>query len=258
MNRVIRYLDHRRPLTEGRVTRAILLLSASLLLAACNTLLAGGSSSTETGDKVALNGRVAGGNGDGVPGVIVTLKGTSLADTTDILGAYRLSGTLPNHEDGSDTLLFQLNGQAVTKLGVTSLEADLPDVQIVQRGFSGSFNGSDTSITRIEGVITGDGIAAGDSVTATFFHNALADNYSGFIWFPPTTTTRNYTVHINVYGVGETLTGRSQDVPFNSLAGNIVIPDFNPGNLTSQPEAANKRGPQASFSNQPGVHHETP
>src|SRR5690606_40591841 len=67
---------------------------AALTLSACMSL-AGGSSSTETGDKVALNGRVTGGAGDGIAGVVVTLKGSALADTTDITGHFARSRRRP-------------------------------------------------------------------------------------------------------------------------------------------------------------------
>jgi len=208
---------------------------AALTLSACMSL-AGGSSSTETGDKVALNGRVTGGAGDGIAGVVVTLKGSALADTTDITGHFALSGRRPATGGSADTLRFAINGQTVTHKAITALTGNLPDVMIVQRGFSGSFSGSAANIGRIEGVLKGDGIAAGDSVTATFFFNTLAGNYSGFIWFPPPTeTARNYTVRIDVYNSEGTLMGRGPDVPFNSLAGNVVIPEFNPASLAATP-----------------------
>jgi hypothetical protein len=191
-------------------------------------LFAGGSSSTETGDQVALTGRVTGGTGDGIAGVIVTLQGTPLADTTDITGAYSVSGrvTRPGASH-ADTLHFALNGQTVAKRAVAALTTSVPEIQIVQRGFSGTISSGGASITRIEGVVKGDDIAPGDSIAATFFYNTLSNNYSGFIWFPPpSSTVRNYTVHVNVYGANDSLIGRSPTVPFNSLAGNITIPDF--------------------------------
>jgi predicted small secreted protein len=214
-------------------------------LTACNTLLAGGSSSTETGDKVSLSGHVTSGAGDGIAGVIVALDGTALADTTDITGSYSLAGRrVRASATDPDTLTFTLNGQTVAKRGVTTLTAAVPDIRIVPRGFSGTFAGGDTleenTITRVEGVVTGEGISPGDSIAATFYYNTLSNTYSGFIWFPPpTSTTLNYVVHINVYGAGGMVTGRSQSVPFNSLAGNVTIPDFDPHNLNaSLPRAA--------------------
>ncbi len=224
---------------RGRVRAFLTGIAGSLLVltfAACMSL-AGGSSSTETGDQVALNGRVTGGTGEGIAGVVVSLKGSSLADTTDITGGFALHGRHARKASmAADTLRFVLNGQTVTQTAVTTLVGTVPDITIVQRGFSGSFSGSTNDIGRVEGVLKGDGIAVGDSVTATFFFNALAGNYSGFIWFPPPMeTARDYVVRIDVYNHDGVLTGRGPDVPFTSLAGNVLIPTFNPANLSPPP-----------------------
>jgi hypothetical protein len=207
---------------------------SALLLTACGLaegLFAGGSSSTETGDKVALNGRVTGGSGSGVAGVIVNLGATGLADTTDITGSYNISGRIVR-TSALDTLRFSLNGQTVAKRSVANLTATIPVIQIVQRGFSGLFTTTGHGTARVEGVLRGDGIAPGDSIAGTFFYNSLSNNYSGFLWFPPPTNmVYEYRVHINVYDQEGVLTGRSQSVPFNSFAGNITIPDFDPNTV---------------------------
>lgn len=241
----------RRPGLSRRNAAASAVFAAlsALVLSACMSMLAGGSSSTETGDKVALTGTVTGGNGQGVPGVIVSLAGSSLADTTDITGFYALSGHRSEAEAGNhpDTLRYVLNGQAIVKTEIRALVGAVPVVTIVQRGFSGSFSGpGGDGIGRIEGVVTGNGIAAGDSIAATFFHNTLAGNYSGFLWFPPAgESLRHYVVRVNVYDETGRLTGRSQNVPFNDLAGNIVIPDFDPQNLNTTKAAASRRAAAA-------------
>jgi len=232
---------------------------AALTLAACMSL-AGGSSSTETGEQVALNGRVTGGAGEGLAGVIVSLQGSTLADTTDITGSFALHGRRPVTTDAS-VLRFVLGGQTIAQTTVTTLRGTLPDVVVVQRGFSGGFTGQATGIARVEGVVTGDGIAPGDSITATFFFNPLAGNYSGFVWFPPpTTTVRHYIVRVHVYDSEGLLTGRSVDVPFTSQAGNVVIPDFNPANLSppAKRSVVSRSNPQNMSPETTGDPHESP
>lgn len=215
--------------------RGLLLSTAALLLASCGFELAGGSSSTETGDKVSLSGQVTGAGGEPISGVIVSLAKTGIADTTDILGEYALTGEVSDTL-GSDTLFFDLDGHVLARVRVTQWIDTLPVVHIVQRDFSGILSVGNAVIAHIEGVLTGDGIAAGDSVVATFFYNALASNYSGFLYFPPQSAgERHYTVHINVYDVHGVRTGRSRDVPFSSFAGNITIPPFRAENLVTPP-----------------------
>jgi hypothetical protein len=202
-------------------------------LAACDITVAGGSSSTETGDKVSLSGRVLRSNGEPVSGVVVSLKAAGISDTTDTAGAYSLKGR-EAFGVSTDTLRFSLNGQLIETQALSDFEAVLADLQIVQRGFSGALDADDVTVTRVEGVVTGDGIALGDSVAGDFFHNKLAGDYSGFLWFPPPSAgVRNYTAHINVYGAGGTLIGRSADVPFTSMAGNLSIPRFRADNVVA-------------------------
>jgi hypothetical protein len=214
---------------------AALLLAGGIAtgLTACDLTLAGGSSTTETGDPVSLSGRVLRSNGEPVSGVVVSLEAAGISDTTDTAGAYLLKGR-EAFGVSTDTLRFSLNGQLIETQVVSDFEAVLADLQIVQRGFSGALDADAITVTRVEGVVTGDGIAPGDSVSGDFFHNTLAGDYSGFLWFPPPSTgVRNYTVHINVYGAGGTLIGRSADVPFTSMAGNVSIPRFRADNVVA-------------------------
>lgn len=243
--------------TVDRLLRLAVAGLSAATFSAC-MLLAGGSSSTETGDKVALTGTVVGGNGEGIPGVIVTLAHTSLTDTTDLTGAYRLMGRRPEKVpvQKPDTLNFILNGKVITAAEVREVaEGAVEPVTLVQRGFSGSFTVPDDAIVRIEAVVTGDGIDPEDPLTATFFHNTLAGNYSGFVWFPaPVGQMREYTVRIDTYDEHNRHTGRSVDVPFNELAGNVTIPAFDPNNLVPPAKAA----VPGTFGIQPGGSHASP
>ena len=197
--------------------------------------LAGGSSSTETGEKVALTGRVM--NGDHpVPGVAVELARAGLSDTTDATGAYRLVGTpatTPASSSLPDTLRFEVNGRTITRQSVSAWVSGLPDLQVVQRGFSGGLTQDGPTVGRVIAVLTGDGIAPGDSMTAEFYYNALAANYSGFLYFPAAGQTMNYAIRADAYDVDGRLVGSSLTVPFNSNAGNIVIPTFNTANIVT-------------------------
>ena len=204
-----------------------LIVACAFLFCACDTgSLAGGSTSTETGEPVSLTGRVSGGNGQGLSGVIVSLAGTPLSDTTGSDGFYLVSGRVSRQEGhGPDTLRFAVQGQAVGLRVVGSLTDTVSILQVVQRGFLGYLKPNGHTVTRVEGVLTGDDIPAGDSVVATFFHNQMAENYSGFLYFPaPGDSLRTYEVRVNVYGPDGTLLATSPSVPFTSQAGNILIP----------------------------------
>lgn len=229
-----------------RMTGMWLAAGTALLTCACMEV-AGGSSSTETGDKVALTGRVVGGGGEPVAGARVALLRAGISDVTDAQGYYELLGTSdaqPATASTPDTLDIHVYGQPVMKRPVTLWVGGLTGVQVVQRGFSGMLlTNNDIAIARIEGVVTGDGITPGDSVAATFYYNALAGNYSGFVYFPPPESeVRNYNVWVNAYDTDGHLVGHSVVVPFSSLAGNITIPAFDPGNvITGIPAPQSRR-----------------
>jgi hypothetical protein len=209
-----------------RAARAALLLLTALVWACEMPLLAGGSNSTETGKKVSLTGRVSAGN-QGLSGVVVSLAGTSLHDTTDADGVYLVSGRVARQGGPTaDTLRFALQGQVLGLRVVESLQDTVPFLQVIQRGFMGYLKANGHAVTRVEGVLTGDGIPPGDSVVATFFHNLKADNYSGFMYFPvPGDSVRAYVVRVNVFGENGLL-ATSPSVAFTSQAGNILIPNI--------------------------------
>jgi hypothetical protein len=213
---------------ELRAARAAWMLAAALVTGCEMPLLAGGSNSTETGKKVHLTGRVSAGNGQGLSGVTVSLAGTALHDTTDADGVYLLSGRVAREaEPPADTLRFALQGQALGLRVVTSLQETVPSLQVVQRGFLGYLKTGGLTVARIEGVLKGHGIPAGDSAVGTFFHNTQAGNYSGFLYFPaPGDSVRAYEVRVRVFGANGELLGASPSVPFTSQAGNILIPEI--------------------------------
>lgn len=208
-----------------RAAAALLVAGAGLCLAACLGP-AGGSTEAEG---IRLQGRVIGTGGAPVAGVVVSASRAGLLDTTDALGRYILSDENPDDlPEGVvlDTLRFAKNGQSLAKVHVTSWIEEFPDVEVIQRNISGALHVGLLPMGRIEFVLRGDGIDSLDPVVTQIYYNALAENYSGFAYFPPSSTVRNYSVYINVYGPGGGLLARSQTVPFNSFAGDIVLPEF--------------------------------
>jgi len=217
-----------KPMAWPTLLRIAPLLLLAVLSACDEPLLAGGSSSTESGKKVNLTGRVSASNGQGLAGVVVTLDGTSLADTTGSDGSYVVAGRVATTQEfPPPALRFTLQGQSLGLRVVARLQDTVLLLQVVQRGFLGALDPAGHVVTRIEGMLTGDGIPPGDSIVATFYHNTVSRNYSGFIYFPlPGDSIRSYAVRVRVYGTNDTLLTTSTIVPFTSQAGNILIPDI--------------------------------
>jgi hypothetical protein len=109
------------------------------ILAGCMFDLAGGSTSTETGDKVSLTGRVIGGGGEPIAGARVTLMRAGLFDITNAQGYYELIGTSeaePATEHRPDTLNVEVYGQHVLKRSVTDWVGGLSGVQVSPRSLN--------------------------------------------------------------------------------------------------------------------------
>jgi|GEM_PF-1892417 len=220
---------------RGRLRLAAAAALAALALSACLQTEPGGG--TENGDGIRLTGRVVGSDRNPVAGIVVKLAASGLTDTTDALGRYVLTGDA-HGDDGAfvlDTLRYFKNGQALARVSVLQWIDTLPDVQLIQRDIAGLLDAADQVVTRVEAVLTGDGIDSADPVVTEFYHNTITGNYSGFLYFAPTAYTAHYTVLIRIYGPGNKLIGQSVPVPFNSFAGNITVPAFSAGN--SKPTA---------------------
>jgi hypothetical protein len=199
-------------------------LTLSALLASCTT---DADKATEA-EGLRLSGRVIATNSNPVAGVVVTLASNGAKDTTDALGRFEIRRLSPT---SSDTVVYSKSGQLLARVSVANwVDTTLPDVEVIQRDISGLLTGAGTTITRVEGVVTGDGIDSTSPVTSEFYYNPLTGNYSGFVYFPPSSTVKNYQVRVKIYGPGDLLVGASQLVPFTSFAGNVTIPAFQPGN----------------------------
>jgi photosystem II stability/assembly factor-like uncharacterized protein len=216
-----------------KILRAFLLAFVATVLSSCDGgLFAGGSSSTETGGKIHITGRVVDPQQAPVAGIVVTLARAGLSDTTDAAGTYSLAGKDTSKASGGirDSVVYARAGQRIAAYGLTQLVAALPDVQIIQRNISGLLLPSPVPVGRVEVVLSGDGIPPESPVRADFFFSAPTREYSGFLYFPVPASLRNYAAFIQVYDTAGRLKGRSRDLPFNSLAGDITIPPFDPGN----------------------------
>jgi hypothetical protein len=228
------------PNSRRAAVAAALAALAILGMAACNGPTGG---STEA-EGIRLQGRVVGTSGAPVAGVVVTATRTGLLDTTDALGRYVLSAK--NADTGTkaavlDTLRFVKNGQSLAKVTVTTWIEELPDVQVIQRNIVGTLPLGMLFTGRVEFVLRGDGIDSSAPVVTPVYYNALAENYSGFAYFPPSPSVLNYTVYVNVYGPDSALLGRSQTVPFNSFAGDITVPPFSATNAFPVVDAGGPR-----------------
>lgn len=229
----MRHPEPRARISAGTARRLVApLLAAGLLaLGGCSQTEPGGG--TENAGGIRLTGRVIGTNNTPVAGVVVSLVRTGMTDTTDALGRYvltRKEGGEGGEDVVLDTLRFSRGGQPLGRVSVLDWVEDVPDVQVIQRDISGLVDMEGLEATRIEAVLKGDGIDTAAPVIADFYYNALSGNYSGFLYFPQTSTVSNYTVQINIYGTGNALLGQSVVVPFNSFAGNITVPPFSAGN----------------------------
>jgi hypothetical protein len=214
------------PRFTARVSVILAAIVALTLLLACNSLLAGGSSTTETGDPVSLTGRVTTG-GVPVAGVSVRLAKAGLTDTTDALGVYTVHGKLAKGA-GRDTLVFTHSGIGIARRAVVSRTDSLPDVPVMRRVFSGTLpSAAIPHAVRVELAVRGEGIAAGDSARVIVLPDPVSGNYSAFLYFPaPAEGLRHYVAHVIVYGQAGGIIGRSEDLPFTNLTGDIAVPAF--------------------------------
>jgi hypothetical protein len=222
-----------RPARYARIgaLAAMLAMVAALVLTACVQTEPNGGG-TENGGAISLTGRVIGTGNTPISGVVVKLAHNGVTDTTDSFGRYVLSKATSEASTGVvlDTLQYSKNGQALARVSVLQWIDTLPDVEVIQRDISGLLTDSNTVITRVESVVLGDGIDSAFPVVTEFYFNSLTRNYSGFVYFPPATSLKNYSVQINIYGTDDLRIGRSQVVPFNSFAGNITVPPFGASN----------------------------
>lgn len=129
-----------------------------------------------------------------------------------------------------DTLSISENNQTITTSNLSSLVDSLPPYFIVQRGISGNFASKSVSIGAIVAILSGDDIPASKPIE--LWYNQPNNSFSGYMYFlkPATGVTKNYSVNVKVSSTDSLFVGQSQAVPFTSVAGDIIIPSFDPGN----------------------------
>lgn len=242
------------PLRKVSRLKALVRFGLTALAFCSVSCMEGTSSGTETGSAIILNGRVVDQNGKPVPKVEARLVRVGLADTTDADGRYVLvadAGLLPKASHGAlDTLDFRIEGHRVAILPVGKWIDTLPDVRLIQRNISGKLlHGAlltDQDANLVLGVLRGTDIPPEHPVTAEFFYNRPANEYSGFLYFPDLGKSGTYEIAVQVYDGKGYLQGQSGTIRFNGLAGDLSIPAFEIGarslTVSIQGEVPGSRG----------------
>jgi hypothetical protein len=218
--------------------RALFLLI--ILLLNCNTFQTAGTvDDTDTG--ISISGKVLTKDGHGVPLVITRLAKTGFKDTTDANGVYNISVTKTQLAQAgisldsikTDTMLYIRDNEIFTYQTVSKWVAVLPDVYIVQRNISGKLNSALPGLKKIEAVISDNSDTLSNNVKVPLWYNSVNNSYSGFAYFPASTDIKSYSLYVTVYeNDSGALSGRSEKIKFNSIAGDIEIPSFSPRNAT--------------------------
>lgn len=126
-----------------------------------------------------------------------------------------------------DTLVLEKHEQRIGCQGVSTLIGTMPAIYVVQRDVYGNFTpGFVTAIGAIEATVTEDG----NDKIVPLWYNTASQSYSGFVYFIFTQQVRTYSLIVSVYDSSANLTGRSVQVDFNSMAGDIQVPEFSPDN----------------------------
>lgn len=120
------------------------------------------------------------------------------------------------------------SGQKVMDIPVTSLVAQVPDKYLIQRNISGALSGLCDAVKKIEFML--HGAAVTDTIYKEVWYNKAVKGYSGFLFMEHSDLPQEFKITINVYDSLDLLSGRSETITFNQLAGPIEIPSFDPAN----------------------------
>lgn len=125
-----------------------------------------------------------------------------------------------------DIIEFSKDGQIITSMDIQNWTSSLPDICLVQRDISGSFEKtSDELFYSLQAVVGRTGAA--DSRRVDLWYNNYSQTYSGFIYFVYDASA-NYEVYVEALNEFGTVLGRSPVVTFPSYAGDIQMPVFDP------------------------------
>ncbi len=215
--------------------KRVLLVIALLLFIKCSFDVTG--TVDETDVQISLTGYIFDNEGEGVANIVARLAKTGFSDTTDSKGIYEIAVSQDSlYELGIslDTLTDSIEicqfDNIVTKLEVSDWVDTLPEVYLVQRNIYGKLNTAVKNFKRIEAVIANLDDPGSSLQIAELWFNTATYEYSGFVYFTFKPYVQNYRIYINVYNEDSLFTGRSETVNFNSIAGDIHLPDFNPFN----------------------------
>ncbi len=210
-------------------------LAAALVLAACIDLddrIVGGSTSTESGTKISLTGRVLDTKNAGLGGIVVELSHTGLKDTTDAQGSYSLIGQRDSNVVGSasvvDTLVLTRYGMRLATLPVFKW---VDNIRILQRNISAKLLSAPVAPARVEAVISGGQIPTDQPVVRGLDYSYHLNSYMGFAYLREEGNATKYYVFVRTFDATGSLLGQSLGISFNSTTGNISIPEFDAANL---------------------------
>jgi uncharacterized protein (TIGR02145 family) len=204
------------------------------------TNISGTVDDVETG--IVLSGRVMNKQGEGVAGVIARLNKIGFADTTDAKGNYIIAASKDTLKklgivlsNIKDTVQYLRDNSTFATQEVKKWVDTLPDVYIIQRNIGGKLNTTQTSFKKIEAILTDldDSTIAPKHIPLWYFSTTFT--YSGFAYF--VNQAGRYSVYVRVFDPDSHVTGRSADVIFTIIAGDIDIPTFSPTNAIPIPFA---------------------
>ena len=209
----------------------LLLAGVWLLLAACDRSVQASGTSDETNSKISVSGRVFNEQSRPLGGVVVQMRHSKLSDTTNGDGLYSIVSSTAIadsvHSGPVDTLDYLRNGSVVYSLAVPNWVTTMPDVFLIQRNLSGTLTTSLPKNFRLSGILT---TTKGDSISIPLEWSSDAEQYSGFAWSRFTGGLDTFIVQVVAWDSAGHPVGNSHKLTFTSLAGDIVIPSFDPMN----------------------------
>ncbi len=215
----------------------LLSIISSLFLCTDNNNISGTVDDTE--NEILIAGKVITNDGKGVPLVIVRMTRLNFSDTTGSEGNYEIRVSKNMLENSmisldtitSDTIEYSKNDAIFNWQTIHKWKDTLPDVYFIQRNISGALSQYLLNCQKIEAIVSNSSDTTQKPVILPLWYNNLNSMYSGFAYFASKPGLRDFQVYVKVYPE-DTLryTGRSQIVEFNSLAGDIDIPPFDPFN----------------------------
>lgn len=135
-----------------------------------------------------------------------------------------------NRGEDSFALEVTKSGQKVMDIPVEKLVTTIPDQFMIQRDISGTLTGECDAVEKIEFMLHGTAVT--DTIYKEVWFNEAVKGYSGFLFMQHSDLPQEFKITINAYDSLNLLSGRSETITFNQLAGPIEIPAFNPTNGT--------------------------